>query len=108
MRRLYIYILALLALSVSCQRLELPEELPTDKPTGAVGTKATITFSTAELMNEQTKAIIDPSVDVTTLHLILFDENGMYVLDSKGNFSYVDFESGKSTWMTIIPEGIIP
>ena len=79
MRRLFIYISALLALSVSCQMLEIPEEIPTDKPTGAVGTKATITFSTAELMDGQTKAIIDPSVDVNTLHLVLFDENGMYV-----------------------------
>jgi hypothetical protein len=32
MRRLYIYILALLALSVSCQSLELPEELPEEDP----------------------------------------------------------------------------
>ena len=29
--------------------------------------------------------------------IIDFDENGMYVLDSNGNFSYVDFESNRST-----------
>ena len=29
--------------------------------------------------------------------IIDFEENGMYVLDSKGNFSYVDFESKKAT-----------
>ena len=72
--------LALLSLGVSCQRLDLPEDgLPADKPTCAIGSKATITFSTADLMNAETKAIIDPSKDVETLHLILFDENGMYV-----------------------------
>lgn len=80
MRRLFVYISAMLTLSISCQRLELPEEaLPTDRPTCAIGSKATITFSTAGLMNAETKAIIDPSKDVETLHLILFDEKGMYV-----------------------------
>lgn len=80
MRRFYIiYVLALLSLGVSCQRLDLTEEIPTEKPTYAIGSKATITFSTAALMNAETKAIIDPSKDVETLHLILFDENGMYV-----------------------------
>ena len=29
--------------------------------------------------------------------IIYFDENGMYVFDSNGNFSYVDFESNRST-----------
>lgn len=105
MRKLYIYILALLALSVSCQRLELPEELPTDKPTGAVGTKATITFSTAELMDEQTKAIVDPSVDVATLHLILFDENGMYVETCEatklGSSDHGDHHSGRHYTVTL-------
>ena len=83
MRRIYTYILALLALSAACQRVDLPEELPTEKPsdlpTGAIGRKATITFSTAELMGPETKGVIDPSVDVNTLYLIVFDANGMLV-----------------------------
>ena len=29
--------------------------------------------------------------------IIDFDENGIYILDSKGNFNYVDFETKKST-----------
>ena len=105
MRRLLIYISALLALSVSCQRLVIPEELPTEKPIGAVGSKATITFSTAELMDEQTKAIIDPSVDVNTLHLVLFDENGMYVETCEatklGSSDHGDHHSGRHYTVTL-------
>lgn len=105
MRRLFVYISAMLALSVSCQRLEIPEELPTEKPIGAVGSKATITFSTAELMDEQTKAIIDPSVDVNTLHLILFDENGMYVETCEatklGSSDHDDHHSGRHYTVTL-------
>ena len=105
MRRLFVYISAMLALSVSCQRLEIPEELPTEKPTGAVGSKATITFSTSELMDEQTKAIIDPLVDVNTLHLILFDENGMYVETCEatklGSSDHDDHHSGRHYTVTL-------
>ena len=83
MRRIYTYILALLSLCVACQRIDLPEESqaeqPSDLPTGAIGSKATITFSTAELMGPETKGVIDPSVDVNTLYLIVFDANGMLV-----------------------------
>lgn len=79
MKRIYIYILALLVLSVSCQRIDLPEETLTEKPDGFVGRKVEINFSTADLINVETKAIIDPSKDIQTLHLILFDENGMLV-----------------------------
>lgn len=98
--------LALTALSVSCQRLDLPEEvLPTEKPTCAIGSKATITFSTAGLMNAETKAIIDPSVDVETLHLILFDENGMYVETCEatklGSSDHDDHEGGRHYTVTL-------
>ena len=79
MRRLFnIYILVLLALSVACQRVDLPDNQPIDLPTGAIGSKATITFSTADLEPE-TRGVVDPSVEVETLHLIVFDENGMLV-----------------------------
>ena len=83
MRRIYTYILALLALCVSCQRIDLPEESqadqPADLPTCAIGSKATITFSIADLMVPETKVVIDPTIDVNTLYLIVFDENGMLV-----------------------------
>ena len=37
MRRIYIYILALLALSVACQQIDLPEvNQPAELPTGAI------------------------------------------------------------------------
>lgn len=83
MKRVFTYILALLALSVACQRFDLPDNpqgnQPAELPTGAVGSKATITFSTAELMEPETRGVVDPNVEVETLHLIVFDENGMLV-----------------------------
>ena len=82
MRKIFTYILALMALSVSCQRIELPEDPSgnsTDLPTGAIGSKAEITFSIANLMDVETKVVLDPTDDVYTLHLIVFDENGMLV-----------------------------
>lgn len=83
MRRIYTYILALLALSVACQRIDLPVDSqvnqPAELPLGAIGSKATITFSTTELMGPETRGVVDPNVEVETLHLIVFDENGMLV-----------------------------
>ena len=80
MRRLFnIYILVLLALGVACQRVDLPENQPAELPTGAIGSKATITFSTADVMGPETRGIVNNKVEVETLHLIVFDENGMLV-----------------------------
>ena len=84
MRRLFnIYILVLLALGVACQRVDLPDnphgDQPAELPLGAIGSKATITFSTAELLEPETRGVVDPNVRVETLHLIVFDENGMLV-----------------------------
>ena len=80
MRRIYIYILALLALSVACQQIDLPEvNQPAELPTGAIGSKATITFSTADFTGAETRGIVNNKVEVVTLHLIVFDENGMLV-----------------------------
>ena len=84
MRRLFnIYILVLLALGVACQRVDLPDnphgDQPAELPLGAIGSKATITFSTAELMEPETRAVVNPNVAVNTLHLIVFDANGMLV-----------------------------
>ena len=80
MRRLFnIYILVLLALGVACQRVDLPDNQPIDLPTGAIGSKATITFSTADLTGPETRGILNAEVEIETLHLIVFDENGMLV-----------------------------
>ena len=81
MRRLFnIYILVLLALGVACQRVDLPENsLPVQEPTGAIGSKATITFSTADLTGPETRGILNAEGEIETLHLIVFDENGMLV-----------------------------
>ena len=83
MKRVFTYILALLALSVACQRVDLPDNpqvnQPAELPTGAVGSKATITFSTADVTGPETRGIVDAKVEVKTLHLIVFDENGMLV-----------------------------
>ena len=83
MRRIFTYILALLALSVACQRVDLQDnphgDQPAELPLGAIGSKATITFSTAELMGPETRAVVNPNVKVNTLHLIVFDANGMLV-----------------------------
>ena len=68
MRRIYTYILALLVLSVACQRDNLLEDFPVEElPIGAIGSKATITFSTADLMEPETRGVVDPKVGVDTL-----------------------------------------
>lgn len=83
MRRIYTYILALLALSVACQRIDLPVDSqvnqPTELPTGAIGSKATISFSTADVTGPETRGVVNSGVGVETLHLIVFDKEGMLV-----------------------------
>lgn len=84
MRRLFnIYILALLALGVACQRVDLPDNpqvnQPVELPTGEIGSKVTIAFSTADVTGPETRGIVNAEVEVETLHLIVFDENGMLV-----------------------------
>jgi hypothetical protein len=110
MRRLYTYILALLALGVACQRVDLPDNpqvnQPAELPIGAIGSKATITFSTADVTGPETRGTlspVDPVIearkDVKTLHLIVFDENGMLVevceASKFGDSDHVDNETGE-------------
>lgn len=105
MRIIYTYILVLLTLSVSCQRIDLPEEILAEKPDGVVGRKVEINFSTADLMNVDTRAIIDPAKDIETLHLILFDENGMLVevceATKLGSSDHGDHASGRHYTVTL-------
>ena len=105
MRKVYTYILLLLALCVSCQRIDLPEETLTGNPNGVVGKKVQVSFTTAELENTETKAIIDPSVDINTMHLVLFDENGMLVevceAELHENSDHGDHASGRHYTVTL-------
>lgn len=110
MKRVFTYILALLALSVACQRVDLPDNpqvnQPAELPIGAIGSKATITFSTADVTGPETRGTlspVDPVIearkDVKTLHLIVFDENGMLVevceASKFGDSDHVDNETGE-------------
>ena len=106
MRRIYIYILVLLALSVACQRVDLPDNsLPVQVPTGAIGSKATITFSTADVTGPETRGVVDPSVEVETLHLIVFDEDGMLVevceATELGSSDHDDHQGGRHYTVTL-------
>lgn len=114
MRRLfniyiYIYILVLLALSVACQRVDLPDNLqgnqPAELPTGLVGSKATITFSIADVTGPETRGIVNAKVEVETLHLIVFDENGMLVevckAEEHGSSDHGDHQGGKLYSVTL-------
>ena len=100
MRRLFTYILALLALGVACQRVDLPEvNQPVELPTGAVGSKVTIGFSTADVTGPETRGIVNAQVEIVTLHLIVFDGNGMLVEVCKAEehegSDHVDPETGE-------------
>ena len=105
MRRIYTYILVLLALSVACQRVDLPGDQSTQLPIGAIGSKATITFSTADLAKPETRGVVDPKVEVETLHLIVFDENGMLVevceATELGSSDHGDHQGGKHYTVTL-------
>lgn len=110
MRRLFnIYILVLLALSVACQRVDLPDNLqgnlPAELPTGLVGSKATITFSIADVTGPETRGIVNAKVEVETLHLIVFDENGMLVevckAEEHGSSDHGDHQGGKLYSVTL-------
>ncbi|MBO7313786.1 MAG: hypothetical protein J6U48_06110, partial [Alistipes sp.] len=99
MRRIFTYILALLALSVACQRVDLPENQPAELPTGEIGSKVTITFSTADVTGSETRGVVDPKTQVETLHLIVFDENGMLVevceATELGSSDHIDPDTGE-------------
>ncbi len=110
MRRIYTYILVLLALSVACQKIDLPEDSQADQPAelpiGAIGSKATITFSTAELIEPETRGVVNPQLEIDTLHLIVFDENGMLVeicpAKKHDSSNHDDHQGGRNYTVTLI------
>ena len=77
MKRILIYIFSLLWLLASCQQSELLESPDEGSSEGTVE----ISFSVLMPENsEATKALGDqPSVDIKSMHLVIFDENGYYI-----------------------------
>lgn len=77
MKRILIYIFSLLWLLASCQRPELLESVEGGDSEG------TVEVSFSVLMPENsaaTKALGDePSVDIKSMHLVIFDENGYFI-----------------------------
>jgi hypothetical protein len=91
MRKKYIYmILAVMGMMFSCQRIDMPEDNPGLEPGGEINGEVTITFSAQIPIPVQTKAMGDDPFmtdadgslvkgDLQTMHLVVFDENGMLV-----------------------------
>ena len=88
MRRLYTYILLGIAgLLFSCQKPELIEQETNTTPGDGVFGEATVSFSALIPTTPATKAMGDePSTDIETLHLVIFDDNGMLVETRKAEF----------------------
>ena len=101
--------MVLLALGVACQRVDLPDNPHGDHsaelPTGEIGSKVTIGFSTADVTGPETRGIVNAKVEVETLHLIVFDENGMLVevckAEEHGSSDHDDHEGGKHYSVTL-------
>lgn len=83
MRTNYIYmILLMVGMLFSCQRPELSDSGTSPRPEGGNGEEVTLTFSALLPSSPSTKAMGDePSFgeDIKSMHLVLFDENGMLV-----------------------------
>ena len=78
---------------------------PVQVPTGEIGSKATITFSTANVTGPETRFDVNPREDVKTLHLIVFDENGMLVevcqATELGSSNHHDHTGGRHYTVTL-------
>ena len=78
---------------------------PVQVPTGEIGSKATITFSTANVTGPETRFDVNPREDVKTLHLIVFDENGMLVevcqATELGSSNHDDHTGGRHYTVTL-------
>lgn len=71
----------------SCQRIELPEHNPALRPGEGVYGEAKISFSALLPTPPQTKAMgEDPTSDIESMHLVIFDGNGMYVETRQATF----------------------
>ena len=80
MRKNIIYILlAATAMLFSCQKPELNEQEKQPVQGVEVGNEATISFTALVPGNPDTKAMTETPTDLGTMHLVIFDGNGMYV-----------------------------
>ena len=81
MKTKFIYIiLAATAMLFSCQKPELTEQEMQPVQGVEVGNEATISFTALVPGNPDTKAMTEtPTDDLVSMHLVIFDGNGMYV-----------------------------
>ena len=80
MKTKFIYIiLAIAAMLLSCQKPELTEQERQPVQGMEVGNEATISFTALVPGNPDTKAMTETPTDLGTMHLVIFDGNGMYV-----------------------------
>ena len=80
MRKNIIYIiLAATAMLFSCQKPELTEQEVQPVQGVEVGNEATISFTALVPGNPDTKAMTETPTDLVTMHLVIFDGNGMYI-----------------------------
>lgn len=88
MRKKYIYmILAMAAMLFSCQKPELTEPDTDLKPGEVVSGEVKVSFTAMMPSAPQTKAMgEDPTSDIKSMHLVIFDGNGMYVETRKATF----------------------
>ena len=76
----FIYIiLVIAAMLLSCQKPELTEQERQPVQGMEVGNEATISFTALVPGNPDTKAMTETPTDLGTMHLVIFDGNGMYV-----------------------------
>ena len=80
MKTKFIYIiLAATAMLFYCQKPELTEQEVQPVQGVEVGNEATISFTALVPGNPDTKAMTETPTDLGTMHLVIFDGNGMYV-----------------------------
>ena len=80
MRNRFIYILlAAAAMLLSCQKPELTGQDAKPVQGIEVGNEATISFSALVPGDPDTKAMTETPTDLVSMHLVIFDGNGMYV-----------------------------
>ena len=80
MKTKFIYIiLVIAAMLLSCQKPELTEQERQPVQGMEVGNEATISFTALVPGNPDTKAMTETPTDLGTMHLVIFDGNGMYV-----------------------------
>lgn len=80
MRNRFIYILlAASAMLLSCQKPELTGQDAKPVQGIEVGNEATISFSALVPGDPDTKAMTETPTDLVSMHLVIFDGNGMYV-----------------------------